>query len=81
MYMLIHVHLFLQGELDELQSLAPDIADRLITRSNDKATVVENEIGYYKQHMLRHIEVCTVHIILHTVHVHVLYVYFIAYFH
>ena len=58
MYRSSHLYyFFLKGEVDELQLLAPDIADRLVVRKRDKFSCVESEITYYKEHLLRHIEV------------------------
>ena len=51
-----------QGEVDDLQHLAPDIAERLVVRLEDSSHHVEQEIKHYREHMLRPLEVNSVHV-------------------
>ncbi|XP_019849767.1 PREDICTED: adenylate kinase 9-like [Amphimedon queenslandica] len=44
------------GEVDSLHLLAPNIADRLVIRARDKMANVKEEIKYYKENVLSHIE-------------------------
>ena len=46
-----------QGEVDELQQLAPDISERLVVRPEDLPESVEQDMRYYRDYMLKPLEV------------------------
>ena len=46
-----------QRELENLDHLAADIAGRLVQRSQDQSSAVEEQITHYKENMLRTLEV------------------------
>ena len=47
----------LQGEMESLDHLAADIADRLVRRPLDLPTAVEGQIKHFKDNILRPLEV------------------------
>ena len=47
----------MQGELETLEYLAADIADRLVCRPLDQAKAVEEQIAHYKEKILNPLEV------------------------
>ena len=66
---MFHVHLIPppscpQRELENLDHLAPDIAGRLVQRSQDLPSAVEEQITHYKENMLRTLEVGDVSLIV-----------------
>ena len=59
---MFHIHLTPppscpQRELENLDHLAADIAGRLVQRSQDLSSAVEEQITHYKENMLRTLEV------------------------